>query len=107
MPGNPTIHQHASAGGHAKARRRLTLERVEREFGPLETEADAMRRLDLLGRWSASGLLAGSVASAAVRSVEVWLKGHADQLVRERLKAAEARARELESELGRRPRVVR
>ncbi len=39
-----------------KARRRLTLERVEEELGPLETVDDAMRRLDRLGLWISAGM---------------------------------------------------
>ena len=82
MPrGNPDIARHASEGGRAKAKRaRLTLERVERELGALECVEDAMRRLDRLGLWIAAGMLTGSAGSAAVRSIEVWLRGHESQL---------------------------
>lgn len=88
-------------GGRARARKRLTLDRVEEEFGPLDTPDDAKRRLDVLGRWIASGLLAGAPGGAAVRSVEVWLRGYEAELDRDRLKAAEKRIAELESELAR------
>jgi hypothetical protein len=64
----------------AKKREKLTLESVEVAFGSLETLEDAQRRLERLGVWSAAGLLAGSVASAAVRSVEVWLRAHESKL---------------------------
>ena len=81
MPrGNPDIARHAVDGGKAKARNRLTLDRVEAAFGPLEAIADAQRRLERLGVWAAAGLLTGSVAGAAVRSVEVWLKAHESRL---------------------------
>ncbi len=39
-----------------------------------------MRRLDRLGLWIAAGMLTGSAGSAAVRSIEVWLRGHESQL---------------------------
>ena len=70
-------------GGKAKAKARLSLEKVEEAFGPLETIEDAQRRLERLGVWSAAGLLAGSVAGAAVRSVEVWIRAHESQLTRD------------------------
>ena len=58
----------------------LTLDRVERELGRLETVEDAMRRLDRLNTWIAAGLLSGSQGGAAVRAVEVWLRGHESRL---------------------------
>ncbi len=79
MP-NPEIGKHASRGGKAAAKRRLTLERVERELGPLETVDDAMRRLDRLNLWISAGMLSGSQGGAAVRSIEVWLRGHESRL---------------------------
>ncbi len=67
-------------GGQSAARRRLTLERVEAELGPLETVDDAMRRLDRLNLWISAGMLSGSQGGAAVRSIEVWLRGHESRL---------------------------
>jgi len=69
-------------GGKAPGRK-LTLERVEAAFGLLVTIEDAQRRLERLGVWAACGMLAGSVAHAAVRSVEVWLKAHESVLTRD------------------------
>ena len=66
--------------GKASARRKLTLDRVEQEFGPLETVDDAKRRLDRIGIWAAAGLIPGTVAGAVVRSVEVWIKAHESEL---------------------------
>lgn len=82
-----------------KARKRLTLADVEDALGPLETEQDAKRRLGLLGVWLTAGLVSGSQGGAAVRSVEVWLKAHAEQVDRDRLREAEKKVRELEREL--------
>ncbi len=67
MP-NPEIGKHASQGGKAAAKRRLTLERVERELPPLDSVETAMLRLDRIGLWAAAGMLTGSVAGAIVRS---------------------------------------
>ena len=58
----------------------LTLDRVEHELGRLETVEDAMRRLDRLNTRIAAGLLSGSQGGAAVRSIEVWLRGHESKL---------------------------
>ena len=57
----------SGAAARAKPRRvkELTLERVERELGPLETPADAMRRLGLLSVWAAAGLLRAGTSNAA------------------------------------------
>ena len=67
-------------GGKASGRSRLTLDRVEAELGPLETVEDAMRRLDRLNLWISAGMLSGSQGGAAVRSIEVWLRGHESRL---------------------------
>ena len=92
----------ASAAGRrsGKVRKRLTLEDVERDLGPLATEQDAKRRLERLTVWCAAGLLAGSQGGSAVRATEVWLRAHSEELDRDRLKAAEKRVRELERELA-------
>ena len=74
-----TAREMGSKGGKAKTNT-LTLARVEAELGPLETVEDAMRRLDKLNVWIASGLLSGSQGSASVRAVEVWLKGREARL---------------------------
>jgi len=79
MP-NPDIGNEASKGGRAAAKRRLTLDRVERELPPLDSLESAMLRLDRVGLWAAAGMLTGSVAGAVVRSVEVWIRGHESQL---------------------------
>ncbi len=84
MPrGNSNIAKQASKGGKAKAHRKLTLERVERELPPLTDLESAMLRLDRIGLWAAAGMLTGSVAGAVVRSVEVWIRGHESQLTNE------------------------
>ena len=87
----------------AKARKakaeRLTLERVERELGPLETVEDAMRRLDRLGLWITAGMLSGSAGGAAVRSVEVWLRGHESQLTERVVEQLQGDVERLKGEL--------
>ncbi len=88
-------------GGHAKARRRLTLERVESELGPLSSIEDAERWLQKVGVWAAAGMLAGAVASALVRAVDVWLKAHESKLSRELIEKLRVRLDELESQVKR------
>ena len=62
-------------GGRAPRRTRLTLGKVQRELGLLVTVQDAQRRLDVLMRWSAAGVMTAGLASAAVRACEVWIRG--------------------------------
>ncbi len=84
-----------------KARKRevLTLERVEAELGPLETVDDAMRRLDRLGLWISAGMLSGSQGGAAVRSIEVWLRGHETRLTERVVDDLQADVERLKAEL--------
>ena len=93
-------------GGRAKARNRLTLAKVEAAFGALETIDDAQRRLERLCVWAAAGLMAGSVAGAAVRSVEVWLKASESKLTREVVEDLKREVSRIKAEVKRRPQVV-
>ena len=102
MP-NPEIGKHASQGGKAAAKRRLTLDRVEAELGPLETVADAMRRLDRLNLWISAGMLSGSQGGAAVRSIEVWLRGHESRLTEKVVEELAVEVKRLKSELRGKP----
>ena len=107
MPrGNPEIAQEAQKGGRASARSRLTLTRVEAELGLLETVDDAMRRLDRLNVWIASGLLSGSQGSASVRAVEVGLRGHETRLTEKVVEELAGQVQRLKSELGGAVRMV-
>ncbi len=58
----------------ARARRKLTLERVEGELGELKTSRDAERWLTRLAMWGAANMLPGTVLSGCVRSVEIWMR---------------------------------
>lgn len=98
--GNREIAKYAPAGGRAKARRSLTLDRVEAELGPLETVQDAMRRLDRLNLWISAGMLSGSQGSAAVRSIEVWLRGHETRLTEKVVEELSAEVQHIKNELG-------
>lgn len=104
MSGNPNLRDHAGEGGRAKARRRLTLERVEAELGELTGLEDAQRWLRRLALWAAGGLLAGSVAGACNRAVEVWLKCHESRLTTEVVDDLRARLEVLEAQLKERER---
>ena len=97
---NPDIRHHASKGGRAAARRRLTLDRVERELGHLESVEDAMRRLDRLNLWISAGMLSGSQGNAAVRSIEVWLRGHESRLTERVVEELQGHVKRLKAELG-------
>ncbi|UCG87927.1 MAG: hypothetical protein JSW71_05120, partial [Gemmatimonadota bacterium] len=87
----------------AKAREKLNLANVEAAFGPLETIEDAQRRLERLGVWAAAGMLAGTVAGAAVRSVEVWLKAHESRLTQDVVESLKKEVDRLKLEAKGRP----
>ena len=71
------------------------------DLGPLDTVEDAKHRLDVICQAACDGRLAGAVAGAANRSVEVWLKAiesdHTKQLVEMRKRLTELE-RELKKE---------
>ncbi len=94
-----TARRQGAKGGRAKARRKLTLARVEAELGPLATIDDAMRRLDRLGLWISAGMLSGSQGGAAVRSIEVWLRGHETRLTERVVDDLQADVKRLKAEL--------
>ena len=83
-----------------QARRRLTLEDVERELPPMDSVEHVKARLETICNWSVAGRVAGSQAGAAVRACEQWLKVHAWALDVARVRQMEARVRQLEAELA-------
>lgn len=89
--------------GKARRQQRLTLSRVEAELGTLETVQDAMRRLDRLNLWISAGLLTGSQGGAAVRSIEVWLRGHESRLTEKVVEELAVEVKRLKSELSGKP----
>lgn len=97
-----TARREGAKGGRAKARTKLTLTQVENELGTLDTLEDAQRRLDRIGVWALAGLLAGSVAGSAVRSVEVWVKTHESRLTTEVVQELRERLEQLEGEIKQR-----
>ncbi len=103
--GNPNIGQHAREGAKAsaRARKRLTLDRVLEELGPLETVEDAMRRLDRIGIWITAGLLSGAAGGASVRALEVWLRGHESKLTERVVEDLKGDLARLKRELKGRP----
>ena len=88
-------------GGPAKARRKLTLDRVEAELGDLETLEEAQRWLRSIGIWAMAGMVPGTVANAAVRSVDVWLRAHESKLTRELMDKLRARVEDMEAQVKR------
>ncbi len=101
-PANPEIAIHASAGGKAKARRHLTLERVEGELGPLDALEDVNRWLHRIGLWGAAGLLPGVVLGGLVRTCEIKLRVLEHEVTREVVEQLRSRLEELESQVKQR-----
>ena len=97
-----TAREAGKASGRAR-RERLTADRVLAELGPLETVDDAMRRLDRLNVWIASGFLTGSAGSAASRCLEIWLRGHETRLTERVVEELQADVERLKAELGGKP----
>jgi len=83
-----------------QARRRLTLEDVERDLPTLRTLEDAQKRLDVVSQWALAGLVTGVVCGSVVRACEVWIRAQGEQLDRDRVKVLEGRIAELEGELA-------
>lgn len=79
-------------------RRRLTLDDVARQVAPLDSIEHTMTRLDTVGRWALAGMLPGAIASAVVRSCEVWLKAHDAEATFEVLEALRADVAALKAE---------
>lgn len=62
-----------------------------------------MQRLDRLGLWITAGMLTGSAGSAAVRSVEVWLRGHESRLTEQVVEELSGELQRVKAELRGRP----
>lgn len=63
-----------AAKASARVRRKLNVERVTQALGALDTPADAERWLRQVTIWSCAGKVPGTVAMAAVRAVDGWVK---------------------------------
>lgn len=81
----------------AQRRRKLTLDDVERELPPMDTAEHVRAGLQLVQRWACAGMLPGTVANAAVRAAEVWLKLHEHEFDRDRIRDLERQLRELKA----------
>jgi hypothetical protein len=88
------------AGGIAKARRNLTLERVEAELGALNGVDDVNRWLHRIGLWGAAGLLPGAVLSGLVRTCEIKLRALEHEQTSEVVNGLRARLAQLEGQIG-------
>ena len=95
-------------GGRYKKPRPPTLAEIELLLPPLDSIESAMTRLDMVGKWALAGMVAGGVAGAAVRSVEVWLKAQDSQLTQKVVTELKADLDRVKAELKqRRGSVVR
>jgi len=100
VAGNPAIASYASAGGHAKARRRLTLDRVSALLR-LDSPEAIRAGLQLVQQWTACGMLTGTAANAAVRAGEVALKALEASTTFEAIEALRGDLAELRTERDR------
>jgi len=74
--------------------------RAADELGPLNTPADALARLETIGRLAIGGIIAGTQANAAVQACRVWLEVERLALTLARVKESERRIAELTRELA-------
>ncbi len=96
-----TAHREGAKGGRAKARKKLTLERIERELPALTDYESAQQRLAIVSNWLAAGLMSGTQGHAFVRAHEAWLRAAESRLsaelvddVTERLDGIEAKIKQ-------------
>jgi hypothetical protein len=93
--------QRAILGGRARvARQQARQRRAADLLPPLDSVANALERLDLIGRMSVGGFIPGTQAHAAVQSVRVWLETQRYAITADRVKESERRIAELERELA-------
>ena len=89
-----------------RARKRLTLERIERELPALDSYENAQQRLAVVSNWIAAGLLTGTAGHAFVRCHEVWLKAAEAGLSKDLVDGLKQRLDELEVQLKRERNVL-
>ena len=88
-------------GGEAKeARLAVERRRYADTMPPLDSPENCKRRLELIQDMTLRGLLAGSVAGAAVRSCEAWLKAYQAEMDRNRMRDLERQIETLEKQLA-------
>jgi hypothetical protein len=92
--------ERAALGGEAKqAKRNAALAARAATMPPLDSVENAKARLEIINDLAVSGMLPGSQAGAASRSIEIWLRAEAHALDLHRLKELERTITELEAEL--------
>ena len=89
-------------GGTTKAKRKLTLERVQKELPPMDSPESIVTRLERISQWAASGLLSGTTTHALVRAAEIGLKAHESAMSREIVTKLKERLAELEQQVQKR-----
>src|SRR3989442_9634679 len=102
MPIEPGDRTRAQALGRQSgaARRRLTLEDVERELPPLDSAAHIRENYELVQRWALAGLVPPGTANAIVKAADGALKVLEIAVDLGRLQALERRIKELEREVA-------
>ena len=85
-------------GGEAKAKPVRDLKEVRAELGPLETISDAQHWLFTLALWGAAGQINGSILSACIRAVEIWIRAHSEGQAEEVKTDLERKIKKLERE---------
>ncbi len=90
-------------GGKASAARRRvkrpTLDDLK-QFPPLDSHEAARQRLERVFTWVATGVMTGPEATAAIRSVEAWLKLQASQVTEAELLELRQEVKAIKAELA-------
>ncbi|MDZ4863116.1 MAG: hypothetical protein SGJ01_06675 [Gemmatimonadota bacterium] len=77
----------------------MSLARWDEMLTPLTSPADAKLRLEDIQKWALSGIVTTAQASAATRTVEIWLRAEVSELDRQKLRELEQKTIDLAQEL--------
>ena len=83
------------------ARRKLNLDRIERELPNLDSYEHAQERLAIVSNWLAAGLLTGTAGHAFVRCHEIWQKIEESAATFDAIESLRATVKELQGERDR------
>ncbi len=100
MPFEDTEQAREAGKRSGVARRRLTLDDVERDLPRLDCPEHIRTAYETVQRWACAGMLSAGAAGAAVRACDGALRLYEATLDRDAMTEVEKRLNELEAELA-------